>query len=137
MARRVCVAISDRFIAELITTGKYNDGHVVDKGIPAGAVLVVVGRDPFDGNLILTYEHESFDDISEGDMYPRRVVQCSRINYRGMAEFLMDQLNHSDPLKHWKTAPGARALFPEEFEEEEKEDGETRLRRLSARLREH
>lgn len=64
-ARRAEVVVSPAFLASILRLGNRVDGVVCTKGVPPDAILVGTRIDSV-GNIVLTFEHESFPEVSEG-----------------------------------------------------------------------
>ena len=68
MDRRARIIVSSEIFSELLTTGWNDDGIFCTDGLPEGANLV--DAQFFANELRLTFEHESFAPLLEGQTPP-------------------------------------------------------------------
>jgi len=68
------IQISNDLI-ETVFTGGYEINHsIVKEGIPKGAELVNVNRSDFGREVVLTFRHDSFDEVPNDMMAP--LIDC-------------------------------------------------------------
>lgn len=72
---RASVRIHPDFIAEFVREGYTLNGKITCyKGVPKDAQLVNIFFDAWKHLFVLTFEHESFDKVADGELLPEITV---------------------------------------------------------------
>lgn len=72
--RLKAIQISNHVLEIVLAEGYEIDHSVVVDGIPKGATLVSVRHQGFGREIVLTFRHDSFDDVPDGVMPP--LIDC-------------------------------------------------------------